>query len=143
MKRKKELRKQIIESKCEKIIDNLEYIEETLPDSYEQFSKSRMLKDSIYKEIEFSIELVLDICSIINMDLRLGVPDVEDNILDNLEKNKILSQKSINLIREMKKFRNILVHKYGEIDDSIAYESIKEGIKDFEYILKKIENLLK
>ena len=143
MKRKKELRKQIIESKCEKIIDNLEYIEETLPDSYEQFSKSRMLKDSIYKEIEFSIELVLDICSIINMDLRLGVPDVEDNILDNLEKNKILSQKSINLIREMKKSRWILVHKYGEIDDSIAYESIKEGIKDFEYILKKIENLLK
>ncbi len=143
MKRKKELRKQIIESKCEKIIDNLEYIEENLPDTHEQFSKSRMLKDSIYKEIEFSIELILDICSIINMDLRLGVPDVEDNIFDNLEKNKIFSQKSINLIREMKKFRNILVHKYGEIEDSLAFVSIKGGIKDFEYILKEIEILLK
>ena len=43
----------------------------------------------------------------------------------------------------MKSFRNILVHKYGEIDDKKAFENIKEGIKDFELIVSEIEDFLK
>ena len=31
----------------------------------------------------------------------------------------------------MKGFRNILVHKYGEIDDRKAYQDIKNGLEDF------------
>jgi len=42
----------------------------------------------------------------------------------------------------MKGFRNILIHKYGEIDDEKAYENIKEGLKDFEKIIKEIEGFL-
>jgi len=43
----------------------------------------------------------------------------------------------------MKKFRNVLVHKYGDIDDKKAYEDIKEGLKDFEHIINEIEKFLK
>jgi len=42
----------------------------------------------------------------------------------------------------MKKFRNILVHKYGEIDDKKAYDEINKGLKDFEKIIKEIEKFL-
>ena len=42
----------------------------------------------------------------------------------------------------MKGFRNILVHRYGEIDDDIAYEEIKNGLKDFEEFEKEIESFL-
>jgi uncharacterized protein YutE (UPF0331/DUF86 family) len=46
-------------------------------------------------------------------------------------------------IKEMKSFRNILVHVYGEIEDEIAYEEIKNGLKDFEDFEKEIESFLK
>ncbi len=49
----------------------------------------------------------------------------------------------IELINEMKKFRNIFIHRYGEIDDELAYETIKEGLKDFEMIVKEVEEFIK
>ena len=137
------LRAELIKSKLSKLIDTLNVIEENLPTSFSDFKNSRIIRDAIYKEIEFCIEIVLDICSIINSDLSLGMPEVEENILDNIEKKKILDKKTMNLIREMKKFRNVLVHKYGEIDDEQAFETIKENLNDFNYVSEEIEKLLK
>ena len=101
------------------------------------------MRDAIYKEIEFSIELIIDICAIINSDLDLGTPETEDSIIDNLENKKILPEKIVKIIREMKGFRNILVHKYGELNDEQAFESIKDGLQDFDLIIKEIEMFLK
>ena len=138
----KRLRTEIIKSKLSKINDTLEIIEEHLPDNFEEFERSRLIRDAVYKEIEFSIEIVLDICNIINKDLFLGMPETEESILDNLEKKKIFSKDTINLIREMKKFRNILVHRYGEVDDERAFETIKEGLNDFKLFINETEKFL-
>ena len=72
----------------------------------------------------------------------MGVPEIEENIIDNLENQNIFDGKTINLIREMKGFRNILVHKYGEIDDKKAFESIEDGLDDIKTIIKEFEELL-
>jgi uncharacterized protein YutE (UPF0331/DUF86 family) len=71
------------------------------------------------------------------------MPESEDQILDNLKNKKIFDKKTMLLIQDMKKFRNILVHKYGEINDEQAFENIKEGLKDFETIINEIEKFLK
>ncbi len=139
----KKLRKSEIKSKEDKIIDSIEFVEKNIPQDFEDFDNSRLLKSAVYKEIEFSIENLIDICNIINSDLRLGVPEEEDDIINNLEKNKIFDNKTINLIKEMKGFRNILIHKYGDVNDEQAFETIKEGLKDFELIISKIEEFLK
>lgn len=139
---KNKIRKEIIKSKISVINDSLEIIRENLPDEYRDFAKLGLVKDGIYKRLEFSIEAILDICSILNSDLRLGTPSSEDNILDNLENKKIISSKVVDLIREMKGFRNVLVHKYGDIDDEKAFEAIKEGLGDFEGIIDEVEKLL-
>ena len=101
------------------------------------------MKDGIYKKVEFAIESVLDICNIINSDLDLGTPETEESVLDNLEKNKIFDKKVVGLIREMKGFRNILAHRYGRINDELAFENIKEGLKDFDLIIREVERVLK
>lgn len=101
-----------------------------------------LAKDGLYKKTEFAIESIIDVCNIINSDLRLGIPEAEEDILKNLRDNKIFDAKIINLISQMKRFRNVLVHKYEDIDDKKAYESIKEGLKDFELIVKEIEGFL-
>ena len=139
---RREMKSEIIKSKIEKIKDSLIFIEDNLPSTPDELSASRLIKNALYKEIEFAIELVLDICSLINAGLRLGIPETEENVLDNLERKKIFGVSGIKLIREMKKFRNILVHKYGEINDKKAHEDIKEGLKDFELIIKEIEKFL-
>jgi uncharacterized protein YutE (UPF0331/DUF86 family) len=34
-------------------------------------------------------------------------------------------------IREMKGFRNVLVHEYTRIDDRLVYQALTERVKDF------------
>ena len=143
MIKRKELRMEIIESKIGKVIDSVEFVEENIPKVFGGFRDSRIIRGSVYKEIESAIESIMDVCNIINSDLRLGAPETEDTILEHMGANKIFDEKIIELIKEMKGFRNILVHKYGEINDKRAFETIKEGLKDFELIIKEIEAFLK
>ena len=132
----------IIKHKIKEIEESLSLIEENLPENYENFVGLGLVKDGIYKKIEFCIENMLDICSIINSDLNIGIPSSEDDIIDNLEKKKLINKKLSEKIKEMKGFRNILVHRYGRIDDEIAFESIKSGLKDFSNFIEEIEKLL-
>ncbi len=139
---KKELRKSLVEDKIESVIESLQYMGEKLPKNFEDFD-SRTIRNSIYKETEFAIQNIIDICSIINSDLRLGSPETEDSIFDHLEKHNIFNKEVITLIREMKRFRNVLVHRYGEIKDKQAFETIKENLNDFEKVVKEVEEFLK
>jgi len=143
MIKKRKLRKELIEDKIKDILDSVNLVIENFPMDFDSFKNLGLVKDGIYKKIEFAIESIIDICYIINADLRLGTPEKEDDIFENLKVNKIFSGKMIGLIIEMKKFRNILVHKYGRIDDLRAFETIKEGLKDFEFIVKEFERFLR
>jgi len=139
----KELRRGLIENKLTKIIDSVNIIAENLPPDFDGFKRAGLVKDGIYKKIEFVIEGILDVCNIINSDLKLGMPEDEDNILDNLEIRNIFDKRVISLIREMKRFRNILVHRYGDINDEQAFETIRDSLKDIDLIIKKIEVFLR
>jgi uncharacterized protein YutE (UPF0331/DUF86 family) len=137
------MREEIIRIKLKEIKDSLTKIKNNLPKTLEEFLDLGLIKDGIYKRVEFMIENVLDICKIINTDLNLGLPKKDVDIIENLVKHKIISKKMGDKIKEMKSFRNILVHVYGEIEDEIAYEEIKNGLKDFEDFEKEIESFLK
>ena len=65
------------------------------------------------------------------------------NLLSNLEKKRIISKKLTDKIIEMKGFRNILVHRYGDINDKQAFETIKENLDDFVSFKKEILKILK
>jgi len=99
MIKKKELRKDEIKLKMDRILDSISFVEETFPLEFKDFKGSRTLKNSIYKETEFAIENVIDVCNIINSDLRLGTPETEDSIIEHLGNNKIFSKETLSLIR--------------------------------------------
>ncbi len=68
------IRKEIIKHKIKEIDESLEIIKKNFPKNAKAFEKLGLIKDGIYKKIEFSIQEVIDICSIINTDLNLGIP---------------------------------------------------------------------
>ena len=139
---KKELRIELIYSKLKELKNSLYFINSFLPSDYTLLD-NRKDKNALYKEVEFAIQLVIDICSVINSDIGKTIPSNEDNIILQMEKEKILSKKISNKILLMKGFRNLLVHKYGDIDDKKAFENIRDGLKDFEQIIEEIERFLK
>jgi uncharacterized protein YutE (UPF0331/DUF86 family) len=137
-----EIRSDHIMTKLSGSEDAIKYVEENLPKDCTSFVSNRMIKGSLYKEIEYAIENIIDACAILNADLSLGTPADTEDIIKKLQKAGILAKETAHSIVEMKRFRNVLVHKYGEIDDELAYEEIKEGLTGIRSVIKEIRNRL-
>jgi len=140
--KKKKLRERIIRVKIREITDGVTLVKEHLPPTLREFRKLGLIKDGIYKRIEFAIEDVFDICAIINTDLDLGVPGEDEDILDHLAVNGIISNTMQEKIHAMRGFRNIVVHRYGTIDDALAFQLLNENIGDFSLFTAEIGSIL-
>ena len=117
----------------------LEELEELLPDDEGFYLKSLEKRRSIERELQIMIECVVNICMVLLKDFKLGPPHNEENILD------LLSGKITNIekLKEMRSFRNILVHKYGEIQDPLVFNFASEERKDFRIFINDVKNLMK
>lgn len=136
------MRKEIILSKINEIEESIPLIADNMPEEFEEFENLGLLKDGIYKRIQYMIENILDICAIINSDMKFSSPGEEDDIINNLVKNKILPHSIGNKIKELKGFRNIIVHRYGKIDDRLSFELINENLGDFDKIIGSIKKII-
>ncbi|MFQ6070832.1 MAG: DUF86 domain-containing protein [Candidatus Aminicenantales bacterium] len=121
----------------------LKELREILPASFEEYKKIEK-KRACERLIQISIECVIDICGLIVIGLRLGLPAEEDDLFEKLEQAGIISSSRKETLKKMKGFRNILVHEYGLVDDMIVYESLQSNLQDFDgfklEILKAINN---
>ena len=125
------MRISLIKTKIKEIEESLDMIEEYLPETGEEFLSLGIIKDGIYKRFEFCIENVFDICAVLNADHNLGVPGSDEDIVDNLIRNKILPEEMKEKLGAMKGFRNIMVHRYGKLDDDLAFNIVSENLGDF------------
>lgn len=139
--RNRKLDKEKILSKIDELDSYLEEIDEIKPIDFEDY-KHIEKKRAIERLLQISIEAIIDICYIINSNLKLGIPNDEDNLFDKLVDNKIISKEISNVLKEIKGFRNILVHKYGKVDDEIVFENL-DKLNDFEKFKEEILRFLK
>ena len=137
------IRSDLIRTKLKEIEDSLSLISENLPGEVDKFLELGIVKDGIYKRVEFCIESALDVCSILNSDLKLGIPSSEDDIIQNLVRKRVISPEMGKKLKLMKGFRNILVHRYGKITDELAFESIASGMDDFRMFIREVERAIK
>ncbi len=128
-----------IRQKLREIEDSLEMIKEGLPEDVDEFLSLGLVKDGIYKRLEFCIQNLIDIFSIIYSSLHLGVPGNVDDIFEELTGKKVFPKQIMLLVQEMKGLRNILIHRYGKINDKTVYDLLTERLDDFEKIMAAIE----
>jgi len=129
------VRRKILEKELQKSIT---LIEENLPGTYEQFQElPQIVKDGIYKRVEQAIEVIYDIMAEIIREKDLEIPSDDYSIPEILRRAGILTDAEEKTLKAMRGFRNILVHVYEDLDEELAYETIKEGIKDLKRFQEK------
>lgn len=133
----------MIHTKIIEMEESVNIIEDNLPYTLEEFQCLGLVKDGIYKRVEYALENVFDICAIINTDLKLGIPLDDSGILENLENKHIFTPELLEKLKSMKGFRNILVHRYGSLDDQMAFRNLQTHLKDFAIFKEEVEALLK
>ena len=121
----------------EKITDKLSRLDEFLAllkviqnSPSDTFLKDKILIGSAKYYLQVSIECCLDIANHIIAAENFRAPKDYADSFKVLEENSIINADQGNKLRQMAKFRNRLVHLYGEIDDAYVYEFMTKDIQD-------------
>jgi uncharacterized protein YutE (UPF0331/DUF86 family) len=120
----------------------LKELRSVLPQSFKEYKKSIVIKRAVERLIQINIECLIDICAILVKDLRLGVPKSEEDLLMKLE-SVVFSTALVERLREMKSFRNRVVHRYGDLDNKQVFDIVKDSFSDFEWFGRELREFLK
>jgi len=105
-------------------------LKEIAPKSFAEYQKVEKRR-ACERLLQVSIEVIIDICSLLVSGLRLGLPAEEDDLFRKLVEAGIMTKEMGETLREIKGFRNILVHQYAQVDDRIVYEAVNTKLGDF------------
>ena len=110
------------------------------PDSLEDYEQKNDKKAICERYLEKIIEAMVDLAFLVVKEKRLDIPDSDMAAFDILEKNKVINSNLADRLKEARGMRNILIHQYGEIDDTIVFEVVHNEIeKDAEEFLENVK----
>jgi uncharacterized protein YutE (UPF0331/DUF86 family) len=115
-----ELRSKRYQDKIQHIFD---YIQE-LPLE----PKNELEKRGIFYSLQTSIEATVDLIAMLVKDLGIQVKDDNNNISE-IVRIRRLNPELGEQLKKANGLRNIIVHRYNEIDDKLILDSIQE-VKD-------------
>ena len=123
----------------EKIIQKFQQLDEFLrllkkisKTPIKSFLKDKVMIGGAKYYLQVSIECCLDVTNHIIASEHFRAPkDYADSFMI-IEEEELISGDQGQRLRQMAKFRNRLVHLYGEIDNAYVYEFIKKDLKDIE-----------
>jgi len=123
-------RKRIL-AKLDELDSHLNELREIAPKSYKGYKESIEKRRACERLLHISIECVIDVCNVLVANMRLGLPAEEEDLFRKLQDAKVISRELADVLRRMRAFRNILVHRYGTVDDKLVYDVIENRLNDF------------
>ncbi|NOR41699.1 MAG: DUF86 domain-containing protein [Gammaproteobacteria bacterium] len=120
----------------------LRELEEYLPAAVDEYLGSGMRRRACERAFHLACENMLDICNMIISDEGLGIPIDSKDSISKLSQYDVISQSLASKLEELTGFRNLLVHQYGRVDDSVAYTSLRDESGDFYEFLEEIEKFI-
>ncbi len=127
--------------KLDEMVKYVEELKEMLPQEEEYF-QNLVGRRACEKTIEVAIESLIDVAAMIVSAQKLGLPASEDSIFDILTEREILSKELGEKLKDMKGFRNVLIHRYAHVDDEIVYHNLCNYLDDFYNFKDAIESYM-
>ena len=135
--------KEIIENLCVSIRGYLKELADAQDIEWKKFVKDNRSRRFVERLLQITIEAMIDIGQHIISDEGFREPQSYRDVFKVLAENEILPEDKLPKYENIASLRNILVHHYGKIDDSIVYGIFSNNLKDIEeyvaYILSWVE----
>jgi len=123
------LDKERILAKLDELDGYLDELKQVVPAEFKEYQRIEK-KRSCERLLQLSIESATDICKLFVSGLRLGLPTEENDLFDKMRKKNLLSEEMNATLKEMRGFRNILVHEYAAVDDELVFRALKTKLED-------------
>ena len=98
----------------------------------EDFIRDKILIGSMRYYLQVSVESCLDVANHVIASERYRAPKDYSDSFAVLEEEGVVPGDLSNRLRQMAKFRNRLVHLYGEIDDRQVHAIVQTDLGDIE-----------
>lgn len=105
----------------------------------QKFYKDEILVSGAKYQLILSIEAAQSICNHLAARVAKEAPKSFADCFRILGDNGILSGDLVQKLISMAKFRNLLVHQYGKVDNSIVLDILKHNIVDLITYTKEIK----
>ena len=130
--------KDVVNAMIDMIDENIRLIEEIRSQGYESFSGSFRDIQAAKHSLQEAIEACLDIGNHIIAEKGFRRPEDYKEIFIVLEEEGVIDHELSTKLQEMARFRNLLVHRYGEIDTRRIYIIMSDDLKDIQKFTKSI-----
>jgi len=118
-------------------------IQEYLQVSQDEFVLDPKLIAAVKYECLVVIESAIAICTHLASNIGSRVPENYPDCFLALRDSGIISEDLAARLVFMTRFRNLLVHRYWQIDDHRAYNVLKSDLPDLEDFLREIGSFLR
>ena len=132
----------LVEKKLRRIEEFLRELKNVEIGTIEEFKENVITRRFVERNIELAIEQMIEICKHFVSGLDLSEPETYSECFDMLAKEGVILEQSLDTFKSMVRFRNILIHAYEGVDDSITYGIYKRRLDDFEIFIKEIREYL-
>ena len=127
-----------VERKIQQIDEFLGILEKlsSIPDN--ELSIDPVMLGSVKYYLQVSIECCIDMGNHIISSERFRAPKDYGDTFDVLFEEGIISDTFTHVMKQMAKFRNRIVHLYGEVDNHYVIDILKTKLDDFQTFRKAI-----
>lgn len=97
-------------------------LEDVVPRVFSEYASDTRTRLATERALQVAIEALLDLGGLVVAERKLGLPTDESSVIDRLRASGQLADAEAELLRELRRFRNVLVHRYGSLDDRLVFQ---------------------
>lgn len=133
----------LLREKMADIEKSVAFLQEIASKSREEFLDDEILISATKYQLIVAIEAAQSICNHLAARVAKEAPASYADCFYILGKNSIISEGLAQKMASAAKFRNLLVHQYGKINDSMVFDILKNDIGNLLQYINEIKSFLK
>lgn len=132
----------LLRTRAAALRENIERIRQVsgLPD--EQFWSNQLHVESLKLRLIQAIEDASSICAHLVSRFGSGAPTGYVECFAALQRHGVIDEVLAVRLQAMARFRNLLVHRYWQVDDTLVLQSAREDVSDLEDFLRQVGEYL-
>ncbi len=129
---------EIVERKIVSLKGYLKELYNATDINWEKYITDNRSKRFVERLLQISIETMIDIAQHVIADEGFREPGSYRDVFKVLVENHVIAEEKLQRLEKIASFRNVLVHHYEKIDDSIVYGIFKNNLGDIEDFITDI-----
>lgn len=133
----------LVAKKVAEVRARVERVRAKVPEDLEVYLQDQDLRELVSFNLVLAIQALLDLSAMTVSQEGWGVPETLSGTFTLLAERGVLSADLSRRLAEAAKMRNLVVHRYGAVDDSLVHRAVCERIGDLETACDAILDFLR